>query len=605
MQYAFAAEMSLLDFKKLCDAARSHLASLPDIREHMLDCAFVTEWDPVIELEHEMDAITAEMSYQACTDTAIILLYILADKDHLTEIGATLYSRKLQEMIDAFMLKYPLLLWILISGESTSERAAPLCSHSAFVYLVAAELPTESPWRPEALHFLMLTGKCYLMPPISKACACYLLWGKIKYLPGETIDPLHVRIRESLFKENTHVPDYVTRLHRCPELVSVLIYGMDDCRELAALMSQTMLSSLMRMRNGSAAAAYAAVVEQGGYEIVTIENLFADATASANNIAKAREDKDEILVFDSYSVAHKAKNCEADSFAKILETYVKESSELSVGGSLSPSPKSRKAVSRLVAVCRQLDVWGVARDYLTQVYDALVQHQTLSVVEMSVICICLGLPQQIPRRVVPESYQILQWCDDIPYIANKALESITEVENLDKLVIVWEILCWLRQSELCSLAANRSHKAKIGKMVMLMLEKAFAGRDFYLQALRDEMSMPEMFFCASYLSGAHGHKDDRLQAPLTLSEIGEKHPQLALSVYKSVYRKQDLTGQFYAALLAHGDISTDELAADGIQNSELFLFLTRERIIDMDNVQLDPLAMVTSASVLHCRGPDT
>ena len=185
--------MSLVKLKNLCEGALDHLNALPDVREEKLNCNFPTEWNPEKQLNFELDSLATELQLTPCSQTATILSDIMTNSEWLLSLGAARYS-------NAFYLKYPVLVWILMVNY---PKAATLYSYDNFIYYVAAELDhdywtlrpsTSAPKKGERQ-----ARRYAIVPPVCRAYVKYVSWKKIKYLPGEMEDTLHRQICEKLF----------------------------------------------------------------------------------------------------------------------------------------------------------------------------------------------------------------------------------------------------------------------------------------------------------------------------------------------------------------------------------------------------------------------
>lgn len=178
--------MSLDKLYEIFREAIPHLGELPDIRESVMNCTFPTAWNAETQFQFEIDSLVPDMRQQIGGPTCNVFMAALYPFVATDRFPVTVAD------LEEVAYKFPLLVWIAIC---TSSSVARLYSFSDFYYYVGANMPEGSFWRPAESSATMAAS----VSNISRAYAKYVMWGKILYLPSETVDPLDECISKKLF----------------------------------------------------------------------------------------------------------------------------------------------------------------------------------------------------------------------------------------------------------------------------------------------------------------------------------------------------------------------------------------------------------------------
>lgn len=184
--------MSLDKLQRLCDLYRTHFNKLPDVREGSQP----EPWNPTSQLQYELRLIEEGIS----PEMRRWLDSILGVYEYIGADGCPGSIVEAIPVLQKIISHYPLTVWVCMV---CSEQAASLYSFSEHVYNITAELKRDNPWRlPASYRKDPNIYKCtfgVLPAGLSRAYCKYHIVGGMFYLPGESIDPAHRAVAETLF----------------------------------------------------------------------------------------------------------------------------------------------------------------------------------------------------------------------------------------------------------------------------------------------------------------------------------------------------------------------------------------------------------------------
>lgn len=577
--------MSLDILRHLCENAVPHLPGLPDIREHMLNCSFKTEWNPEEELQHELDAVVTEMRASLHSDAALVLYCLLKNDNLLKKIRTRLFDSKQRQLANMFFFKYPLLVWVLLSqayhrdlsfAGGRRERTAAFWAHSDFIYYVASELPYDSFWKPTAFSFTSNSSHLYITPCISKACARYLMWDKAVYVYGETPDQLHIQVSEALFNR-----ELVPQFSDAPEdidvrLLAVLIQDMDNWNDLSTSLDRSKAICLLHTR-----------------------------------MYLSDPPKADTLVLDSRAMAGAAQMLSSEQFAYLFALYLEAEPPQTNKTSRRSGrlmKKSRQGTRGSVAgsyICdRILDVAKILsevqeRIYITEVFEQI-QWAKIHMVDARKVAALVFEVQECPQQL--KHAGALADSSNLGYIVHKAVQHASICTGA-RCHVVWQLIALLEEQEIKNLFTDSAYAEKLD-VIVSSAAQTFLQLSDMKAAISQGLTLEQMCWCVWGTKKMFGKSVlGWRKVSDTLLTILERSTFLARIVYIRCDRKDFLKMAVHRRLFTSGAISQEELVKYALENPFLLRNLLEVDWINFSNLDVDPIALISTTIAL--RSADT
>lgn len=578
--------MSLSELQKLCEAAAPHLHLLPDIREEKLHSQFRTVWEPAKQLQFELDSLVAELQQAPCCATAVILVDIMADRNHLEHLDAKLFSKKLEQLLYTFYFSYPVITWILLAS---FPKAACLFSYSDFIYYVVGEL-VRCHWKFSPHP--RLTGSHKIPLPLSRACAKYMLWQQVLYLPGEKIDPLHKEICEKLFGSFQPEQADLRQSISSPHLLITLMrhVNREGYREIAEMLpaSSQQINPYTWLVSG-----------EKGYNT----NLLIDAHAMAMLTLELAARKDRKTLIYYYSV------------------YLMQAAEVKVGVA--------DAIASFAAILTKQEQWPNHVPFFKKMLQSLNWNMSIQEVSSIITAICCGL--HIPDDLEEAIFNNRDWVhlyktEQGTFIAQAALQSYESAvqgvrsswipkwgsedeeapQGFSKMQekVLWWILGYLKMDAIEEICQTSRYSNILRSVIRSMFEKAtrtgFGDQRVDANLLLSTVSLADVFCYAELVATQTLRLPERRifrNRVSSLARVGKALPSLCREIYAAAtYLRSKLGAEFYRAMLSQLS-SPEELLLDASQAPSLLRLLIEELRLDLTSV--DPLMFVREASVRY------
>lgn len=524
-------EMSMHKLLELCEAAAPYLSELPDIREHLLLTTFKKEWNPEEELQFELDSIAAELRLTRCGESTLVLYDLLEGTSYLENYQAS----KRTEVLDTFLFKYPLLVWILVTAHG---KTADVYKHNNFIFYVAARLSANSHWR------LKIRGVSAGAPRIrscnmSRACAKYVLWGHIVYLPGEKVDPVDQAVGMRLFGSFAKEDANLGRVSDALPL-SVLLSYTASWDIVAAELPDSIGAQLIKT----------ALQKECGFQYIEY--------------------------YDAESVAYLARI----NHSFFITAYIRYIAQID---ELAPA-----VPDRIARVFSYLSSDSQALAYAR--YSISTHPWTLSPTKMGKTLSLLCSGQKVPDvRNYPEDWLELSESESLLFFARQALNKSLRKAQYRTKMLVWAVLCFLRPADVSLIAEDPEYKERLQRAACQQVAD---------QELVSQLPLTALFSCAwiSACPAITSENSSILEAHVSeLSKAGILYPHLCNRLYKCVHYKGQLSAGFYSSMLAFDPSVKRRLLEDAGNHSSMVRILLGELKVDISDE--DPLLLVGKAYI--------